>query len=580
MNRVVFVAGFFLLLSFGIVLWEQFRQIDVIQKYLPVGVDNPTWVFSQMQIESLKLERQLMQVILDKGAGREELELRYDIFVSRIAVLDQGAAARLVFESQGKRDVLGRLKAFVAWADPSFDGTLASHPWNDAWAHEVLSRLQGFGEDLSDLHLASNTQSTDFQQSRNKTLSQVAVESMLVALVEFLLVVAFAFLLFRQLGAAKAATAAKGRFLANMSHEIRTPLNGVLGLLEIAIDEPDPTKKVSSIRTAQASARHLLVLLNDILDLSKAESGKLDLEQGHFDVHQLIAEPGDILAFLFQEKGLPLDIVLQPDFPQGQIGDSTRLRQILLNLLNNACKFTEAGRVILTCLADKSTLTFRVEDTGIGMGDETVKKLFQRFTQADSSVTRKYGGTGLGLEISRNLAGLMGGTLGVESELGRGSTFTLTIPRRDGSLPPRGPSREAPAVDILPAMVKEPRILDILAVDDVDLNLLVLKAQLKKMGHRVTTANGGPACLALLAQRGRPFDLVLMDLHMPELSGIETAEKIRALGPPWTQMPMVALTADVMAESKTACKEAGMEEFLAKPVPQAALEEILARLFG
>jgi CheY-like chemotaxis protein len=398
-----------------------------------------------------------------------------------------------------------------------------------------------------------------------------------VGFLQLILAIAFATLLYRQLRVARAASQAKGQFLANMSHEIRTPLNGVLGPLDLALEETDNSKRSDLIRIAQRSARHLMALLTDILDLSKLESGQMTLEVAGFDLNVLVSD----LELMFRQealaRGLVFRIVREEVFPERQLGDSLRLRQILANLLNNALKFTKNGSVTLTCSADPENLRFLVADTGVGMSPETVKTLFRRFGQADASVTRRYGGSGLGLEISRTLAQLMEGTIEVESLENRGSTFTVTIPRKLES------TSEAPLPALLaPVPVATQTIgsrpLTVLAVDDVAINLLVVSSLLKLLGHRVLTASSGPIALEVMAKEGPAVDVVFMDLHMPEWSGLETTQKIRAQEKPGHRIPIVALTADVLTESREACVVAGMDDFLSKPIQKPALEQLFQRL--
>jgi CheY-like chemotaxis protein/anti-sigma regulatory factor (Ser/Thr protein kinase) len=260
----------------------------------------------------------------------------------------------------------------------------------------------------------------------------------------------------------------------------------------------------------------------------------------------------------------------------------------LANLLNNALKFTKNGSVTLTCSADPENLRFLVADTGVGMSPETVKTLFRRFGQADASVTRRYGGSGLGLEISRTLAQLMEGTIEVESLENRGSTFTVTIPRKlESTSEAPLPALLTPALEVVEvAVVPLPdatqtigsRPLTVLAVEDVAINLLVVSSLLKLLGHRVLTASSGPIALEVMAKEGPAVDVVLMDLHMPEWSGLETTQKIRALEKPGHRIPIVALTADVLTESREACVVAGMDDFLSKPIQKPALEQLFQRL--
>ncbi|MDP2812064.1 MAG: PAS domain S-box protein, partial [Rhodocyclaceae bacterium] len=359
------------------------------------------------------------------------------------------------------------------------------------------------------------------------------------------------------LGAARIATQAKGRFLANMSHEIRTPLNAVLGLAQIGMRDGAGSPAGQTFDRIARAGEHLLGVINDILDFSKIEAGKLQVEQQPFALLAAIDGVVSFVAGRAEAKGLALSVDLAPDLPQWVAGDGLRLAQILTNLLSNAIKFTASGEVRLRVERDGDDTWFRVIDTGIGMSEEQLARLFQPFEQADSSTTRTYGGTGLGLAISVDLARLMGGDITVDSRPGAGSSFTLRLPLPAVAAPehPAGqPSTEGPGLSGV----------SVLAADDVDINRLVLEDLLVHEGAHVVFAENGQQALERLEQAGvTAFDVVLMDVQMPVMDGFEATRRIRAIAP---ALPVVGLTAYALAEEREKCLAAGMADVVTKPI--------------
>ncbi|CUW39729.1 putative Signal transduction histidine kinase [Magnetospirillum sp. XM-1] len=356
----------------------------------------------------------------------------------------------------------------------------------------------------------------------------------------------------------------KANFLATMSHEIRTPMNGVLGMLHLLTGSPLTPEQKDHLETAQSSARALLAIINDILDFSKLEAGQMKLEAAHFDLGRLMDEMMALMRGAAQDKQLALQSRIGEGVPRHIVGDPTRLRQVLTNLLGNAIKFTENGGVVASVEAEPedapTRLRFEVADTGIGIEPAAAPALFAEFVQADSSITRRFGGTGLGLSICKKLVEMMGGEIGFTSIPGEGTTFHFTLPLAAAT----GQSASAADSD-------DPHLpsLAVLVAEDNPVNQKLTTTLLKRWGQRVTLAHNGAEAIAALARQ--PFDVVLMDVHMPGIDGLEATRRIRAMSGPVATIPIIAMTADVLDGDASLCLEAGMDDYVSKPVEPARL---------
>lgn len=379
---------------------------------------------------------------------------------------------------------------------------------------------------------------------------------------------------------AQDATKAKANFLANMSHEIRTPMNGVIGICNLLLTEVSDTKVLDQLRLIQSCGNSMLDIINDILDFSKIEAGKIEIENVPFDFHSMVSEVIQLLDSRAREKNLAIQYNVASKEQCWIYGDSTKLRQVVANLLNNAIKFTQRGSISIQCetrmLDSKRTqIHFLIQDTGIGMTNEQLSKLFHSFSQADVSTTRRFGGSGLGLAICKGLVEKMGGKIGVESILGQGSTFHFQIEFKGAEAIEAKETSSTLQFDVT---LGEKHPLKVLVAEDNRVNQIVISKLLEKLGYNTDIAATGREVIE--AVQTKHYDIIFLDLHMPEMDGFETAEFLTKTLPRESLPYLCALTASTLKEDIDRCQQIGIHEFIAKPIQVSELIRVISLAAG
>ncbi|UXH76399.1 ATP-binding protein [Roseateles amylovorans] len=590
----------FLVLALVGVAWLQARQYQLLNGTRRYQDDYLVWSLFQFETEYLKL-----RLALEQAAGPslvvdpDQVAQRYEIFVSRLNLVESEHAAVVLSRHPDYQRTLARTKDFIRWADalPLDAALIRQHPER---LGDVIERMEPLAEPIRELSLTSTHHVAEDVTHRNEVIRSQSLVSLGLTAVLSALIVLFAWVSMRQfrrlerygrkqeaLAArlqdaqrdAEAANRAKTVFLANMSHELRTPLQGLLGMLGMLKEAPLNTAQQGQWQAANDCARHLLAVLGDILDVTRMEAGGLSIAPEPLQLSALMRELEALSRPQASAKGLALQFRMEDDVPTWVQADPTRLRQILMNLLSNALKFCDRGQV--GCQLKRGVgplgedlLIFDVSDTGPGIDAETLARLFQRFSQGDASTSRRHGGAGLGLEISRRLARAMGGDIDVQSAPGQGARFTLTLPLRPG--PQSGTAaRPGPLPSVLEVPAAPVAGMRVLVSEDHPTNRLVIEAMLNKLGHHPILCENG--LQALHALRQQDFDLVLMDLHTPQMDGFEATRAMRELPAPRGQLPIVALSADAFEESRQRADEAGISAFLSKPVDLETLQACLQR---
>ena len=369
--------------------------------------------------------------------------------------------------------------------------------------------------------------------------------------------------------AANKAQQAKSDFLAVMSHEIRTPLSGIMGMIDFLRETPLTEEQKNYLDIVTDCSRSLIKTLNDVLDVSKMEAGKYSISKVNFDLRKLIQNIVYMADSVAKEKNNSISVFIHPSVPQIIYSDPDRLRQVTNNLIGNAIKFTDAGEIRIGISYDEGNkrIKFQISDTGIGISKDDQKKLFKKFSQVDTSISRQYGGTGLGLSIAAQLVSLLGGRIGVLSDRGAGSTFWFEIPHEEATVIQK-------EMDVS-SQVNAPRSLHVLLVDDNSLNQRIVERYLSNRGHSIRIVQSGREAIKIVQEE--VFDLILMDLHMPDMDGTATATEIKKLGDYFSQIPIIALTADVMESTLKECRDVGMVDYIAKPIDRDVFLQTINR---
>ncbi|WP_445158316.1 ATP-binding protein [Halomonas sp. E14] len=543
-----------------------------------------------------KLDRDIVQLrsdlALGSGSGQslEALRLRFDLIASRLSLSRRGDVAGVLEQIPAAARLMPSLFGYMDDIDRLLD-ELTRLDQGVRWV--VNDRLQRIGSYSEQLVVAINGHIAEAATHERQALQ--SLYALLLALIMAmslagLLVAIFLFREVRENAAARssletlsrelqatahraeAASQSKSEFLATVSHEIRTPLNGVIGMSDLLLDQPLDSRSRDYARTLHLSAERLLELINDILDFSKIESGRLELERRPVPLASMVEDACRLFAPRAEAKGLALTYHLSPQLPPLLMGDPSRLRQVLLNLLANAIKFTELGEVrVEAALTDEGRLKLSVYDTGPGIPEALHDRLFEPFLQADASISRHYGGTGLGLAICRRLTYAMGGSIGVDSRPGVGSRFWFELPLEAAEGEP-----EPEAERGKPRPLPQAAGAQVLLVEDNAVNQQVAVAMLERLGCRVQVVGSGPQALERVEQAS--FDLIFMDVQMPGMDGLQATRRLRALGGWQAQVPIVAMTAAGPGADRERCLKAGMSDYLTKPLDRMALARCLQRV--